>query len=220
MNNKSYNIVQSNNYSYQKYTEKIMKFLSYDNRELNYQNSVIKPLLEQLYVNRPSISVVDVSTQYKNWNNRSWHDRLKYAVQHTPDILVATNWNIRNKGKGDIEYLLLIEVKSPTASDRKHAVAEVEEYLTLVSNVILTDGITWEFYNRDKNNEIEFFYLEKNCKRVCEQKNIMNMQWKTSVKILSDFLVNELNFPPVTNGDSPDEWTKLCDKLKVIVGSK
>ncbi|MEY8355562.1 hypothetical protein AALB39_19690 [Lachnospiraceae bacterium 54-53] len=188
-----------------------------DNREVNYQNSVIKVLLEKLFVNESSIRVVDVSTQYKNWEKRSWHNRSKYAKRYTPDILIAVNWNICNKNNDDIKYLSLIEVKTPTAIDRKHAMEEVKEYLTVVPNVILTDCITWEFYDR-KKDEPEIYCLENDKQRaaVCKRGDNKDIHWKISRGGFSDFLVEKLEFPRYYDAD-PDVWKELCKKLGSII---
>ena len=76
-------VIEDTHFSYSLYRELIDNFLSKDNRELNYQNRVIIPMLEKIFENNASISAVDVSTQYKNWNNRIKHDESKYAGKYT-----------------------------------------------------------------------------------------------------------------------------------------
>lgn len=188
--------------SFEEYQNCIKHYFSTDNRELNYQNHVIIPLLEKLFDVKPGseISIVDVSTLYRNWDKCDWHDRSKYAGTYTPDVLVAKNWNLKNKGKTDIEYLLLIEIKTPNAGRRGHAIAEVSDYLNRVPNVILTDGITWEFYTKSLDKSC-IYYLEDGENKVCERKQATHINWK----------------PP---HDDIKGWTALLKKLKDVVGIK
>lgn len=220
MNDKMPDIVRSNYFSFQEYKEKVEKYFSTDNRELNYQNRVIIPLLEKIFINEAQIDVVDVSTQYKNWERRTWHERSKYAGTYTPDILVAKNWNLYNQARNDIEYLLLIEVKAPNARDRKHAMKEVSEYLERVRNVILTNSITWEFYTNTTDKPC-IYYLEDEETKVCERGPNSNINWKRPPKSNTEYLLEELKLSHETKiGLEPNIWKELLDKLRDTINIK
>lgn len=137
----------------QKYKSIVEKYLVNDNRELNYQNRIVIPFLKRILPE--DLDIVDTSTLYKNWENREWHDRSKYADNYTPDILIAKEWTIYNRNKDNIEYLSLLEIKTPTANNRKHAEKEKNEYLSKVPTVILTDCLTWEFFPKNKFRKLQ-----------------------------------------------------------------
>lgn len=134
------------------YQNLVEKYYKHDCRELNFQNRILIPFLEQLIPEK--YDVVDASTLYKNWKNIS---RDSFAGRsYTPDILIAQNWDLFEKKQNP---LAIIEVKCPTANDRRHANEEVSEYKGKSQRVILTDCITWEIYEKDKKTS--FFYLNK-----------------------------------------------------------
>lgn len=218
----SIDVIDLDSFSYFLYKELIDAFLYKDNRELNYQNRVIIPMLEKIFVNNDSINVVDVSTQYKNWDNRTWHDRSKYAGIYTPDVLIAKNWCIHNRENNKIDYCMLIEVKKPNANDRQHALCEVNDYLNHVPNVILTDLVTWEFYTKDGEEiDIESFSLEEkqHCAKVCERgENNKIVHWRDLEVKNSEFLVEELGFPQKRK-EAPIEWGEIIRKLQSVIVS-
>ena len=94
-----------NNLTYFTYFKKTLdKFTEIDPREINFQNRIIIPLLEDILSDRESISVVDVSNQYKSSTN---HTRDSYAGIHTPDLLIAENWNYKNNNNSSINYICI-----------------------------------------------------------------------------------------------------------------
>lgn len=200
-----------NEFSFRWYKKLVQNILTRDNRELNYQNRVIIPMLEKLFINTPDIDIVDVSTLYKNWNRRIFHDRAKYAGDYTPDILVAKNWDIKNKGNTDIKYLCLIEVKVPTSKDFNHAQKEVKEYLQKVEHVILTDTITWEFYDR-KNEMPKIYSLEKPLNtalnRVCKRGENKEIAWE-----LGDDFSKEQSGSPDSTEKEPKNWKEIICEI-------
>lgn len=137
---------------FNRYSKLVNQFYENDNREINFQNRVIIPFLEELFGNE--IDIVDTSTLYKNWKTI---DRERFAGDYTPDILIAKNWSLF-KRQANTEYLALIEVKTPNARDSAHAIKEVKEYQDKVDKVILTNCLTWEFYF---NKQYEAISLEK-----------------------------------------------------------
>lgn len=125
---------------------------------------------------------MDSSTIYKNWNkykdeNGDGICRNSFADEYTPDLLIIKDWKLFAKEKSAPS--IIIEVKRPTASDRKHAENEIKEYLGKANHVILTDSITWEFYNKEDNIAVEF-YLANNEKKVCKRGLSANreIEWK------------------------------------------
>lgn len=126
--------------TYKKYISLVEKFKNNDNREINYQNRIIIPFLEGLF--EKYYDIVDVSTQYKN-RETNLHTRENYANNSTPDLLIAKNWNIQNKGKANINYCAVVEIKVPGSKNRK----QIEDYIKVIPNVIWTDCKTWEFYD-------------------------------------------------------------------------
>ncbi|WP_147566521.1 hypothetical protein ACSVC9_02685 [Clostridium sp. LBM24168] len=220
MNYNLIDIIESGDFSYSMYKELTDDILSKDNRELNYQNRVIIPMLKKIFANDASIKIVDVSTLYKNWDNRTWHDRSKYAGNYTPDVLIAKNWDIHNRDNNKIEYCMLIEVKKPNADDREHAICEVNDYLNHVPNVILTDLVSWEFYTKDGGKiDREYFTLEEEmcCAKVCERdKDNKIVHWKILEAENPEFLVEKLGFPQKRE-DDPEEWKKILRKLRSVI---
>lgn len=169
------------------YKKLVTKYLEKDNREINYQNRIIIPFIEDILIKNKydNMDVIDISTMYKNWNRNGGIDRSRYASDYTPDILIAENWDIHNKDNEDIRYYILIEVKVPTANRRSRTSKQVEEYLKIRDNVILTDCITWEFFSKDEtsnNVKHDIFSLEemgrKSIKGVCERNDCKNVSWK------------------------------------------
>ena len=223
MNFNSKNIIEQDTFSYSLYKELTDDFLYKDNRELNYQNRVIIPMLEKIFASNKSINVVDVSTQYKNWEKRTWHDRSKYAGLHTPDILIANNWSIYNRDNNEIEYCMLIEVKKPNDNDRQRALREVNDYLDHVPNVILTDSVTWEFYTKaGEEKDIKYITLEEKeyCAKVCER-GISNktVNWKELEVENPKFIVEEFGFP-MKRKEPSTEWEEIIRKLQSIIISQ
>lgn len=174
---------------FEQYSERVMKFLVNDNREINYQNRVLIPLLEELL---SESDIVDTSTLYKNWAKRGVN-RDAFAEVHTPDILVSQNWNLLNSSR--VEYSMLIEAKTPTASGRNWAISEVKEYLKKVPFVMLTDCITFEFFYKEngvKYTEIHTLEVGNKKTKVCERKTEKNLialcdeEWEEIKKIIKD----------------------------------
>lgn len=155
---------------YNKYKKLVEKYYQNDCRELNFQNRVIIPFLESFLPKE--FEVIDSSTLYQNWkhykdNNENGICREKFADNYTPDLLIMTGWKLFAEKKDNPS--IIIEVKRPTAKDRKHAMNEVKEYLNKADNVILTDTITWEFYKKQNNKNVSIIRLENDEKLVCSR---------------------------------------------------
>lgn len=167
---------------FEKYKELVEKYYQNDCRELNFQNRVIIPFLES-FLSKHEVEVVDSSTLYKNWENYKDDNhngicRDKFANNYTPDLLIIKNWKLFDENK--IAPSIIIEVKRPTARDRTHATNEVNEFLKKAEHVILTDSITWEFYDRNtEKNSPKIIYLDADEKSVCKRDSNVkrNIKW-------------------------------------------
>ena len=152
------------------YKDLVKKYYQKDCRELNFQNRVIIPFLESLF--SEEYEVVDSSTLYKNWKN--YKDENNYGIcremfvdNYTPDHIIKKNWKLFDNKKEAPS--IIIEIKRPTAIDRPHANKEIKEYLEKTRHVILTDSITWEFYDKQNENKPEIIHLDKNQNQVCKR---------------------------------------------------
>ncbi|WP_405096912.1 hypothetical protein [Oceanobacillus sp. FSL H7-0719] len=107
-------IVQDGTFSYSYYKKLVDNYLEIDWREITIQNRVVTPLLDRLFINEKDISIIDISTQYDNKNSKI-HDTRSYRKEKTspPDLLVARHWNYANISNDKIDYLAVVEVKSP-----------------------------------------------------------------------------------------------------------
>ena len=149
---------------FSEYTQLVTWFFENDNREKNYQNRILIPFFEELC---GKFDIVDTSMLTKEWGRRNI-GREKFAGIYTPDLLIASKWKLIKLEKDTTEYKALVEIKTPTALDRKHAELEIKEYLEKVKFVILTNCITWEFYMKKDNAVYTSCYsLEEQHNRVC-----------------------------------------------------
>ena len=143
---------------FDKYSKLVTWFFENDNREENYQNRVLIPFLEGQC---KDFDIVDISMLTKEWDERGIN-RKAFAGVYTPDLLVASGWKLKKTETDTVEYKALVEVKTPTATDREHAESEIKEYLEKVAFVILTDCVTWEFYMKENDSIYSISYsLEK-----------------------------------------------------------
>lgn len=148
----------------------INKFIeSNDTREINFQNDVVKPLLEKLF-SEYNIVYADIKGPDANK-----HDYYAYSGKYidkngkekptTPDLLICRNWNWNNLDNEDIQYIATIEVKSPFGNGAiyKKQYCEypkiciedkIKTHLSAnkIDKVILTDTFKWEFFDGDYNN--------------------------------------------------------------------
>ncbi|WML52224.1 hypothetical protein RCG17_22985 [Neobacillus sp. PS3-12] len=201
----------NNEFSYDYYKELVNKYMKNDCREINFQNRVVVPFLERLFINTEGISIVDVSMQYKNRNSEI-HDTFNYSSQEKaaapPDLLIADNWNYANKNNKEINYLAAIEIKSPVLDPiydkkieeyKKHTRNEVSFHLEANRKVILTDCIRWQFFESgcelDPIQTIDLFDENK--------------KWKTKIVKNDEFLIEQLQLDS-TREDDPDKWKLLC----------
>ena len=102
-----------------KYESLVEKYFKNDCREVNFQNRILIPFLEELISDK--YDVVDTSILYKNRKNI---DREKFAGEQTPDVIITKEWELLNKEKEN--PLIIIEVKAPINDKRDYAEKEVK----------------------------------------------------------------------------------------------
>ena len=80
--------IENGKLSFKNYTILLNKYINTDWREINFQNRIVLPMLENIFIDKSEIEIVDVSTQYKNRESDS-HTRQYYANNYTPDSYVS-----------------------------------------------------------------------------------------------------------------------------------
>ncbi|RFZ78558.1 hypothetical protein DS742_12855 [Lacrimispora amygdalina] len=197
------------NISFTEYKKWIDKYIrNNDTREINFQNDVIKRLIEKLF---PKYDVVNVGTKGSDTAKHNYYhysgkyiDNLGREKPTTPDILVANNWNWYNiEHENEIKYIATIEVKSPYGkeaiykSDCCNCPAQINRHLSAekIDKVIYTDSFEWRFYTQNKlDNPEKFSFVNR-----IRIGRGYTYEWKTEayaqeefdklIKKLKDFLV-------------------------------
>lgn len=177
--------------------------------ENTIQNDVVTPFLDRLFINEKDISIIDISTQYNNKNSEI-HDTRKYRKENTspPDLLVARHWNYANKDNDEIDYLAVVEVKSPRIDpvynkNKSKFEDQIKIHLEVNDKVILTDCIKWLFFEKEYDLEpVQTINLFDE-----------NNNWKRNDAKTSEFLIEEVQFEP-TYEDGPEEWNQLCKYIR------
>ncbi len=152
---------------FQEYQCWINKYVNnHDTREINFQNDVVKRLLEKLF---PKYDIVCVDTKGCNSTN---HNYYAYSGKYTdsgtikpttPDLLICKNWDWYNVINKNIQYIATVEIKSPYGLEAIHK-KDYKEYSDKlkkkihthleaenIEKVILTDTFKWEFYIKGNN---------------------------------------------------------------------
>lgn len=202
-------IVHGETFSYSNYKRLVNKYLEIDWREITIQNRVITPLLDRLFINEKDISIVDISTQYDN-NNSEIHDTRTYRKERTspPDLLVARHWNYSNVDNDKIDYLGVVEVKSPILNpvynkDKNKFEGQIKTHLEVNDKVILTDCIQWQFFKK------EYGLDPVTTINLYEENN----NWKRKDSKTPEFLLEGFQFE-TTYEDEPEEWNQLCEYIR------
>lgn len=199
-------IVQDETFSFSVYKEMVDKYLEIDFREITIQNRVITSLLDRLFLNEKDISIVDISTQTDR-NNSKIHDTRNYRKEKasSPDLLVARHWNYKNIDNDNIDYLGVVEVKSPVlmSLDKNRFEDQIENHLEVNDKVILTDSIKWLFFEKKHGlNPIKTISLFDK-----------NNNWKIKEVNTPELLIEEIQFKP-TYKEEPEEWNQLCKYIR------
>lgn len=150
------------------YKNWINKYINnHDTREINFQNDVVKRLLENMFHDYDIVSVDTKGSGSKN------HDYYTYSGEYTdecgrkkpttPDLLICKNWDWYNINNDNIKYIATIEVKSPCGSEAIYKKDfyeyndswknKIDRHLSAkkIKKVIFTDTLKWEFYEYGKN---------------------------------------------------------------------
>ena len=134
---------------------------THDIRERVFQDNIIRPFLQTVFTEL-DIEPVDVKISTKI------HDYEKYCgsiivnnkrKMGTPDLCISDKWYWNNK-EVEVNYRGVVEIKSPfldcitgflPEKYKKRTLDEISQYLQAKKNskIILTDGITWTFYDKD-----------------------------------------------------------------------
>lgn len=155
------------------YKQLVEKYDMQDNREINYQNEIVKPMLQIIF---NKWEVVDVSIKVGGRpSEKPTYDYSKYCGTYesknsegetilkygTPDLLIAENWCWNNRDNENIKYHAVVEVKSPHSD--KHMCnrewknyandfnAEIERHLQVNKVVIATDTYKWGIYSQEQS---------------------------------------------------------------------
>lgn len=180
-----------------------------DTREINFQNDVVKRLLEKMF---EDYDIVCVDTKCNDSKN---HDYNEYSGMYedsngkhkptTPDLLICKNWNWYNKDTiyGEkISYIATVEVKSPYGSEAIYKKdqneypnsweVKIKRHLDArrINKVIFTDTFKWEFYE-DNYENFETICLVNKKKRG----RGYSYEWKNEKNANDTFndLLNKLN---------------------------
>jgi hypothetical protein len=193
--------------SFEEYKDWITKYVNNnDTREINFQNDVVKRLLENLSM---QYSVIYVDTKGSDSRN---HDYYKYSGKYidnkgrekptTPDLLVAENWNWYNVNNDKIRYIATLEVKSPYSNNaiyKKDFIDYLEPWkrqlcrhlsASEICMVIYTDAFKWEFYKKSNQSELEM--LSPPEKTIClvnrvKKGRVYTWEWKNDKEVKNDF---------------------------------
>lgn len=182
-------IIHTDKFPFSDYKELVDTYSKIDSREIIFQNRVVMPFLDKLFGNEKDISIVDISTQNSR-QNTDIHDTRFYKKDDasSPDLLVARHWNYANVNNDQIDYLAVIEVKSPVLNpiyktDEMEGRIKEQVKMHLVANdkVILTDCIKWCFFKKgydlnpiktiNLNGEDDIKEWNELCEYICEFSN-------------------------------------------------
>lgn len=200
-NGKGCNMVDFN--TYQGWIQKYIN--NHDTREINFQNDVVKRLLEQLY---PLYDIVCVDTK---GGNSKLHDYYMYSGLYidskddkkkptTPDLLICKDWDWYNKDNDNIIYIATVEVKSPCSREAIYKKdfenyyenwrTKIERHLSAkkINTVIFTDTFKWDFFV-DEYSKPETIKLVK-CKPIGRG---YSYEWREDAPEQFDKLIDVLN---------------------------
>lgn len=166
------------NISFEQYKSWISKYVNnHDTREINFQNDVVKRLLENMFYDYDIVCVDTKGSESKN------HDYYEYSGEYidnngkskptTPDLLICKNWDWYNVDNSNIEYLATVEVKSPYGSEALYKKdfeeysdslkSKIERHLAAkkINKVIFTDTFKWEFYETEAKEPTVIMLVNK-----------------------------------------------------------
>ncbi len=144
---------------YSEYRQLVDYCLKNDDREINYINQVMIPLIREVYGENCYVKIAEEDRK------RHCGKKKNSFVCRKPDILIDFKDGVR---EGSLEEKVVIKVKSPTAAGRRKLMAAVRFFLRRKAKaVIVTDCITWEIFTKDRHQILcDSFSLEKNYEAV------------------------------------------------------
>lgn len=131
-----------------------------DVRERVFQDNIIRPFLKSVFQNL-DIEPVDIKIdseehEYEQYCGTYFNKKNK-ELPATPDLCLADEWYWNNRDVV-VNYRGVVEVKSPILDyitgfepQKYNCLIEIQRHLKAKRNskVILTDGVTWTFYNKE-----------------------------------------------------------------------
>ena len=140
-----------------------------DSRERAYQDNVIRPFLQSV-LSGLDIEPVDIKinseihqyeqycgTYEKKYKDKKNNNEIIKSLPATPDLCITDEWHWNNL-EVQVNYRGVVEIKSPILDyitgfepSKYKCLTEIERHLKAKNNakVILTDGVTWVFYNKE-----------------------------------------------------------------------
>lgn len=146
---------------YQEYVNLMERQLrNRDVRERVFQDNIIRPFLQSVFQNL-DIEPVDVKInseehEYEQYCG-TYINKKNIELPATPDLCISDEWYWNNR-EVVVNYRGVVEIKSPILDyitgiepQKYNCLSEIQRHLTAKRNskVILTDGVTWVFYNKD-----------------------------------------------------------------------
>ena len=211
-------IINSEYYSFEQFKSEIEETYIIDGYEIDYQLSIIKPLLKKIFINT-DIQVADTaqsrdSLKKKRQANNNEH-RIGTAIHDiepftgykgSPDLVIGRNLVYLNrKSACNCEYLVSVEIKQPNISWEKH-IDQIKSHLSKIPYVIFTDCISWCFFT--KSNIINGV-LQKP-KIICLKD--ANGNWLVGEKKTDEYLKNEFCIEFIEA--PPEKWDELLSYIK------
>ena len=214
-----------------------------DKREKPIQDNVIRPFLQILF---PQYDIEAVDTKTPSNEHEFYQYCGKYIDKKgrekttPPDLCIAKGWNWDNINN-NVEYKCVIEIKSPFLepitgfTPEKYDTLQISRHLNSKNNskVILTDGVTWVFYSKERGlvpcagpislGELEYEYeLVGNRKRLVRTPGnlpiVKSIIWKKSVsETVDNEVINEIFGHPLSYKKELPEYTLLIETIQNFV---
>ena len=202
-----------------------------DSRERAYQDNVIRPFLQSVFGDL-DIEPVDIKinseihqyeqycgTYEKKYKDEKTNNEIIKLLPATPDLCITDEWHWNNL-EVQVNYRGVVEIKSPILDyitgfepSEYKCLAEINRHLKAKNNakVILTDGVTWVFYNKERG-------LEPIIKPICLGK----LQYRYSVsknnrRILARTKGGKPIIDDIIFQEDEDEFIRLKEELKNFI---
>ena len=211
--------------NYEEYKKRVERQIkTNDIRERVIQDNIIRPFLQSVF---PELDIepVDVKVpskihKYEKYCGTRIDD--KKGILGTPDLCIAEEW-YWNNNEVDVNYRGVVEIKSPFLDNiatfepdkkNKHTLNEISQYLNAEKNtkVILTDGITWIFYEKESGlcpaNDTPICLGKLEYKYIQGRNNQLIKERSGSKPIVENITFNK----------TADEFNRLVKELKKFIG--